>query len=109
MPSIKCATQSCKFKNRYKSSTSKTAVKKKGTFDIRYGDGSNVFGNVWTDTGMMCRIHSQCLLMRWAVQVGGIVAKNQVFSPVSESEQSGDSEFDGLVVKLRVACIPYLL
>ena len=49
VPSSEC--DSCSGKKQYDVSKSSTGKKQSGQFEIQYGDGSTVQGDVYTDTG----------------------------------------------------------
>ncbi|KAJ7854983.1 acid protease [Mycena olivaceomarginata] len=66
VPSFACATCSSSM-HKYNSLLSSTAKHKPGTFNIGYGDGSQVRGPIVTDT----------------VSVAGVKATNQYFSPAT--------------------------
>ena len=65
VPSSSCTSSTCKSKHRFTASSSSTASKKSGTFQIEYGDGSTVSGPIYTDTGMhwICGEHQNMILM----------------------------------------------
>ncbi|KAJ7629992.1 acid protease [Mycena polygramma] len=72
VPSSSCTSSTCSSKSKFKASSSSTAAKKSGTFEIEYGDGSTVSGPVYTDT----------------VSVAGVKATGQYFSPVTTLSSS---------------------
>ncbi|KAJ6478627.1 acid protease [Mycena vitilis] len=72
VPSSSCTSSTCSSKSKFKASSSSTAAKKSGTFDIEYGDGSTVSGPVYTDT----------------ISVAGVKATGQYFSPVTTLSSS---------------------
>lgn len=49
VPSSEC--DNCSGKQQYDASSSSTGQKQDGTFEIQYGDGSTVQGDVYTETG----------------------------------------------------------
>ncbi|KAF7312468.1 Acid protease [Mycena indigotica] len=72
----------CKSKKRYAASSSSTSSKKSGSFSIQYGDGSTVSGPIHSDT----------------VDVAGVVAVKQHFSPVTTLSHSfSDDPIDGIM------------
>ncbi|KAJ6536359.1 acid protease [Mycena capillaripes] len=82
IPSSSCTSSTCSSKSKYKASSSSTGVKKSGTFEIQYGDGSTVSGPVYTET----------------VTVAKITATKQYFSPVTTLSSSfADDPIDGIL------------
>ncbi|KAK7055429.1 acid protease [Favolaschia claudopus] len=82
VPSSSCTSSTCTSKSRFKVSSSSTAVKKSGTFEIEYGDMSSVSGPVYTDT----------------VSVAGVKATKQTFSPVTTLSSSFQGDpIDGIL------------
>ncbi|GJJ14532.1 hypothetical protein Clacol_008797 [Clathrus columnatus] len=82
IPSSSCNSATCSGKNKYTASSSSTAKPQSGQFEIEYADGSTVSGGVETDT----------------VNVAGVVATNQFFSPVATlSDEFDDSPVDGIL------------
>ncbi|KAI0825830.1 aspartic protease [Irpex lacteus] len=80
IPSSTC--DNCSSKKQYDASQSSTSQKQEGTFQIQYGDGSTVQGDVYTDT----------------VTVAGITVTDQYLSPVTTlSDQFTQSPEDGLL------------
>ncbi|KAI0721833.1 protease [Cerioporus squamosus] len=81
VPSSSC-TQCASSKSKYHASASSTGAKQNGTFEIRYADGSNATGPIYTDT----------------VVVGGVKATGQYFAPVtSESPNFAQDPIDGVL------------
>ncbi|KAI0743586.1 acid protease [Daedaleopsis nitida] len=82
VPSSSCTSSTCMSKRKYNPASSSTSARKSGTFTIKYGDGSEVSGPVYTDT----------------VTVAGITAKQQYFSAVTTlSSAFADEVEDGLL------------
>ncbi|KAJ7153545.1 acid protease [Mycena crocata] len=82
VPSSACNSSTCSPKSKYMASASSTSSKKSGSFSILYGDGSTVNGPVYTDT----------------VDVAGIKAKAQYFSPVTTLSSSFENDpIDGIL------------
>ncbi|KAI0706790.1 protease [Cerioporus squamosus] len=82
VPSVNCTSSTCNGKHKYDAAPSTTSVRKSGTFQISYGDGSSVSGPVYTDT----------------VTVAGVTARGQYFSPVTTLSSSFAGEaMDGIL------------
>ena len=58
VPSTSCTSDNCSSKSKYNPSASSTSSQKNGTFEIQYGDGSEVSGPIYTDTGRLCKMRS---------------------------------------------------
>ncbi|EKM60383.1 uncharacterized protein PHACADRAFT_132901 [Phanerochaete carnosa HHB-10118-sp] len=67
VPSSDCTSSDCDGKNKYQVSESSTSSIESGNFSLAYVDGSSVSGPIFTET----------------VTIGGLVAMNQTFSPVT--------------------------
>ncbi|RPD61879.1 protease [Lentinus tigrinus ALCF2SS1-7] len=81
IPSSACS-QCASSKGKYDASASSTGAKKNESFEIRYADGSNATGPVYTDT----------------VTVGGVKATGQYFGAVtSESSNFAQDPIDGVL------------
>ncbi|RDX53186.1 protease [Lentinus brumalis] len=81
IPSSSCS-HCASSKSKYHNSASSTGAKKSGTFEIRYADGSNATGPIYTDT----------------VTVGGVKATGQYFAAVtSESPNFAQDPIDGVL------------
>ncbi|KAI8986154.1 acid protease [Trametes punicea] len=79
VPSSSCS--SCQGHKAYNPSLSSTSSKRSGSFNITYGDGSNVSGTPYTDN----------------VHIGGVDIKNQFFAAVTmESSAFVQDPADGL-------------
>jgi cathepsin D len=96
VPSTDCGN--CSGKQEYDANSSSTGQQQSGSFQIQYGDGSTVSGNVWTDTGKdLVDTAMSCLLTKIPVTVAGVTVTNQYFSPVTQlSDQFTQSPEDGL-------------
>ncbi|KAJ6453768.1 acid protease [Mycena sanguinolenta] len=82
VPSSACKSPACGFKSTYKASNSVTAVKKPGTFEIEYQDGTLVSGPIYTDN----------------VAIAGIEVTKQWFAAVTtESADEANDPADGLL------------
>ncbi|KAI0675130.1 acid protease [Trametes maxima] len=82
VPSINCTSPYYSDMSKYEPSKSSTKVEEPGQFLIGYGDSSNVSGPVYTDI----------------VNVAGVVAKGQYFSPADViSPKFGSNGVDGLL------------
>ena len=68
VPSSKCSSQSCSGKHKYDASESSTSARQTGAFSIEYLDGSNLSGDIYTDT----------------VSVGGIKVTNQYLASATQ-------------------------
>jgi Eukaryotic aspartyl protease len=81
VPSVDCADAACAKKTKFDTSQSSTSQKQDGSFEIHYGDGSSVKGDVFTET----------------VQVAGVQVTGQFFSPVTSMAASfGNDPIDGV-------------
>ncbi|KAJ7786528.1 acid protease [Mycena metata] len=67
VPSAACTSAVCSTKSKFSANSSSTSAIQSGTFQIEYGDGSEVTGPIYTDT----------------VNVAGVRAANQTFSAVT--------------------------
>ncbi|KAI0693999.1 acid protease [Cerioporus squamosus] len=82
VPSVNCTSSTCSKKNKYSAASSSTDTPRTGSFALQYGDGSTVSGPIYSDT----------------VNVAGIKATNQYFSPVNTLSPSFATEtIDGLI------------
>ena len=59
VPSKSCTTDDCADKSKFDPSASSSNKQQPGNFSINYADGSNVQGDIFTDTGMS---HCSCCL-----------------------------------------------
>ncbi|KIY49961.1 acid protease [Fistulina hepatica ATCC 64428] len=82
VPSSLCKTTVCMSKRRFDTSLSSTSERQYGVFEIGYGDGSMVVGQIWSDV----------------VNVAGIKAIGQYFSPVTTlSDDFNGDPLDGIM------------
>ncbi|KAF8626441.1 hypothetical protein AX15_004875 [Amanita polypyramis BW_CC] len=72
IPSIECKTSSCANKRLYNSSWSSTSKNQPGQFSIRYGDGSNVNGTVFTDTVTVAGIKAEGQFLAGATSISDL-------------------------------------
>lgn len=80
IPSSKCSVKSCSGKHKYDASESSTSARQAGTFSIEYLEGSNLSGDIYTDT----------------VSVGGIKVTNQYLASATQlSSDFTESANDG--------------
>ncbi|KAL1708489.1 aspartic peptidase domain-containing protein [Schizophyllum commune] len=82
VPSKSCTSDDCADKSKFDPSASSSNKQQPGNFSINYADGSNVQGDIFTDT----------------VNAAGIEVKDQYFSAVdSVSSTLGDEAIDGIM------------
>ncbi|KAI0693994.1 protease [Cerioporus squamosus] len=93
VPSVNCTSSTCNGKHKYDAAPSTTSVRKSGTFQISYGDGSSVSGPVYTDT----------------VTVAGVTARGQYFSPVTTLSSSFAGEAMDGILGMAPACFAFKL